>query len=104
MQKAADTLFLLATFSLRTGQIDKALEYTSAGYYLFPNDIRLIEAYAYALLLQREYVEAEAVLSQTQASTSNLEFLRSRSAILLDLPAEEKRTRLRRFLARKNHR
>jgi hypothetical protein len=99
MKKAADTLFLLATFSLRTGQIGKALHYTSAGQHLFPDDIRLTEVHAYALLLQDRHDEAEALLSATPASTPNLEFLRGRTAILLGLPKDERRTRLRRYLA-----
>ncbi len=99
MKKAADILFLLATFSLRTGQIGKAMTYTSIGRALFPDDSRLIELHAYALMLHEQYDEAEALLGSTTASTSNLEFLRSRTAILLDLPKEERQSRLRRYLA-----
>lgn len=99
MKKAADTLFLLATFSIRAGQISKAMEYTTAGRLLFPDDLRLIELHAHALLLQDRYDEAEALLSATPASTRNLEFLRGRTAILLDLPKDERRARLRRYLA-----
>jgi len=99
MNKAADTLFLLATFSLRTGQIDKALIYTEAGLVLFPDDIRLIEIHVYSMLLQDRYAEAEDLLSTTFASTRNLEFLRGRTAILLDLPITERVARLRRYLA-----
>lgn len=98
MKRAADVLYLLCTFSLRTRLIEKAAIYASAGYLLFPEDTRLIETHAYVLLLQQRYEEAEDVLSRTPASTQNLEFLRSRSAILLGLPEEERRQRLRRYL------
>jgi hypothetical protein len=99
MKKAADTLFLLATFSLRAGQIGKALQYSGAGRQLFPDDLRLIELHAHALLLQGDHAGAEATLSETQASTPNLEFLRGRTAILLDMPKDERRARLRRYLS-----
>ena len=99
MKKAADILFLLATFSLRTGQIGKAITYTSIGRELFPDDQRLIEAHAYALMLHEQYQDADALLATTTASTRNLEFLRSRTAILLDLPKDERQRRLRRYLA-----
>ncbi|MCU0909944.1 MAG: hypothetical protein MUE98_00945 [Rhodobacteraceae bacterium] len=98
MKRAADVLYLLSTFSLRTRLIEKAAIYASAGYRLFPEDTRLIEMHAYALLLQRKFEEAEEVLANTTASTPNLEFLRSRAAILLGLDPEEQRLRLRRYL------
>jgi Flp pilus assembly protein TadD len=99
MKKASDILFLLATFSLRSGQISKAMTYARIGRELFPDDSRLIEMHAYALMLHEEYEQAEALLGSTNASTINLEFLRSRTAILLDLPKDERQRRLRRYLA-----
>jgi hypothetical protein len=99
MKKAADILYLLASFSLRSGQIGKAMTYTRIGRELFPDDSRLIEIHAYTLMLHEQYEEAEDLLSGTNASTINLEFLRSRTAILLDLPKDERQRRLRRYLA-----
>lgn len=99
MKRAADTLFLLATFSIRTGQIDKAMHYAGAGCALFPADPRQIEAQAYALLLQGRFEEAEQILSMTDASTRNLEYLRSRTSIILDMPKAERQARMRRYLA-----
>jgi hypothetical protein len=98
MKKAGDVLYLLSTFSLRTRLVEKAAVYASAGYRLFPEDSRLVEMHAYVLLLQHRYQEAEEVLSNTSASTPNLEFLRSRTGMLLQLPSEERQLRLRRYL------
>lgn len=99
MKKAADALYLLATFSIRAQQINKALTYAMNGVVLFPNDTRLIEIYAYALLLNGQYQEAEDVLASTDISTRNAEFLRSRTANLLDMPKEQRAARLRKYLA-----
>jgi hypothetical protein len=99
MKRAADTLFLLAAFSIRTGQIEKAVQYSNAGCILFPTDHRLIEMQAYALLLQERFEEAEHVLSLTEQSTPNLDYLRSRTAIILNMPKSECQARLRRYLS-----
>ena len=99
MKRAADTLFLLATFSIRTGQTDKAMHYAEMGSKLFPADPRQIEVQAYTLLLQGRFEEAEQILSVSDASTRNLEYLRSRTSIILDMPKAERQARMRRYLA-----
>jgi predicted Zn-dependent protease len=98
MRKAADALYLLATFSIRSQQIEKALTYAMNGFVLFPSDIRLVETYAYALLLSGHYQKAEDVLVNSNISTKNIEYLRSRTAILLDMPKEQRAARLRKYL------
>ncbi len=99
MKKAADILYLLSTFSHRTSFLLKAGLYAKAGYELFPQDIRLIEMHAYCLLLEGKPDEAEEVLSSTEESSANLEYLRSKTALVLDLPETNKQSRLRRYLS-----
>ena len=98
MRKAADVLFLLATFSIRTNLLDKAEIYGRAGHHLFPDDLRLIEVYAYALLLKGDVTGAETVLQATPTATRNLAFLRARVAMLAGRPIEEQRAGLRAYL------
>lgn len=99
MKKAADMLYLLSTFSIRTNMIEKAVIYASAGHKLFPEDHRLLEIYVYAHILKGNFSEASETLAQSETSTRNLEFLRGRVAILVELPLEERRSRLRKYLA-----
>ena len=99
MRVAAETLYLLSTFSIRSQQIQKALIYATSGVKLFPNDERLIEICAYAYLLNGQTQEAEDILSETGIQTENAQFLRSRTAILLNMPKEQRAARLRNYLA-----
>jgi hypothetical protein len=99
MKKAADTLYLLSSFSLRTSFVQKAEIYARVGHGLFPDDIRLIEVYAYALLLQGQYEKAEELLSEAPYSTANIEYLRSKTAMILKFPKEEKSRRIRNYLS-----
>lgn len=98
MKNVADVLYLLATFSVRSGFLEKATVYASAGRKLFPSDPRQHELYAYSLMLRKNYPEAQAAVQDTDLSTPNLEYLRSRIAILQDKPKGEIQTCLRRYL------
>ena len=98
MQRAADTLYLLATFSIRTGQLEKALRYAETGVALFPDDLRQVENKAYTLLLQSRFDDAESILSEIKETTDNIEYLRGRLGIILELPKEECKSRLRQYL------
>ncbi len=99
MKKTADILYLLATFSHRTGFLLKSAIYAGAGHKLFPEDIRLLEMHAYCLLLGGKPDEAETVLLSTDATSENLEFLRSRAALVLELPQADIQLRLRKYLS-----
>jgi len=99
MKKAADMLYLLAAFGVRTNMIEKASSYSKAGHKLFPQDCRLVEIHAYIQLLLGDYEAASTTLNTTEQSTPNLEFLRARVGILLDQPHEERRKHLQNYLA-----
>lgn len=99
MKKVADVLYLMATFSVRTAYVDKAEVYARIGYELYPNDRRIVEIYAYVLLLRQEFDEVDAVLSQQDFSTPNLEFLKSRLFMLTSRSKEDTREQLRKYLA-----
>lgn len=98
MRKAADVLFLLATFSIRTNLLDKAEVYSKAGHQLFPDDHRLIEVLAYVSLLKGDINAAEVTVQSTTAQTRNIAFLRARIAMLTGLPVAEQQANLRAYL------
>ncbi len=98
MKEAADLLCVLTMFSIRAAFYRKALLYAHCGYLLFPEDTRFIELYAYALILSEDYASAEDILSSTAASSVNLEYLRGRVAIMLEMPSTDQTARIRRFL------
>lgn len=99
MKKIADTLLLLTCFSIRAGYLQKAEIYSEQAVRLFPDDIRILEVRAYALLLHGHYKEAEALLSATSDSSKNLEYLRVRTAILLSMSEIECGYRIRKYLS-----
>ncbi|MEO0624502.1 MAG: hypothetical protein AAF183_20130 [Pseudomonadota bacterium] len=99
MKKAADILYLLATYSVRSGFLDKASAYAEVGIRLFPRDQRLLEIHIYLLVLCRHYAEAEQALAATRLSSRNLEYLRSRVAMLTSQPQSVVQACLRRYLA-----
>lgn len=99
MKKAADVLYLLATYSVRSGFVEKASAYAEVGTRLFPHDLRLLEIYVHLLILGRHYDEAEKVLGATTFSSRNLEYLRSRVAILTSRPQSVIQSSLRRYLS-----
>lgn len=98
MRRAADVLYLLATFSIRTNFLDKALIYAKSGYQLFSADSRMVEIYAYTLLLKGDYVTADEVLQSTTKTSRNLLFLRTRTAIVLGRPENEIQATIRAYL------
>lgn len=99
MRKAADILFLITTFSIRANFIEKATTYGKAAHTLFPGDPRIAEVYAFALLLKADFQAAEDLLTSWSEPTQNMAYLRCRTAILLNLPAEERRKRIESYLA-----
>lgn len=98
MKKTADLLYLLSTFSVRAGFIQKATIYAATGFKLFPRDHRLVEMHAYVLILTQNYDDAAAVLAQTDLSTRNLNYLRGRLSILGGKPKGEVQQHLRAYL------
>jgi type IV secretory pathway VirB6-like protein len=98
MKKTADLLCILIMFSVRADFFEKALRYAKCGYHLFPNDIRFVELYAYTLVLSEDYETAENVLSSVDIPTQNIAYLKGRIAVMLGLPAAEKRGRISRYL------
>jgi hypothetical protein len=98
MKKAADALCVLATFSIRTQFYEKAIRYAKCGYQLFQDDYRFVELYAFTLLLNGSYAQAEEILRKTNHRTWNIALLRCRCAILLELPRHEKQVRARAYL------
>lgn len=81
MNLAADTLLLLCSLSVRLRFISKAVLYGRVGMYLFPDDIRLREIYAYSLLLDGKTEEALHVLSETDEKTPNIAYLKARISL-----------------------
>ena len=81
MNLAADTLFVLCSFSVRMHFISKAIIYGRAGIHLFPDDVRLHEIYAHALLLDGRAEEASHILSKVQEPTRNTAYLNARISL-----------------------
>jgi hypothetical protein len=75
MDLTADILLMLCSFSLRVQFIAKAVVYGRVGVSMFPQDIRLREIYAYALLLNSQADEAFAVIGNVTKVTRNIAFL-----------------------------
>jgi hypothetical protein len=98
VKEAADLLCVLTMFSIRAAFYKKAVLYAHCGYLLFPEDTRLIELYAYALVQSEDYETAEDILSRSTATSANLEYLRSRVSIMLALPSPNQTERIRKFL------
>lgn len=98
VKKVADTLCILTCFSLRTHFYLKAMRYANAGYEIFPSDIRFVELFAYCLVLAEDYEKAEAVLSKETRATWNTQFLKCRTAIMLDMHQGEKKIRISDYL------
>lgn len=98
MKKVADTLCILTCFSIRTHFYQKAMRHASAGYQLFPSDIRFVELFAYCLVLAEDYEEAERVLTKANTATWNTLFLRCRTAVMLDMHPAEKHSRISAYL------
>ncbi len=99
MKKVADLLCILISFSIRADFHEKALRYARCGYELLPDDPRFIELYGYALILSEDFEKAEEVLSKAEAQTHNIAFLKTRTAIMLDLPQNEQKARINSYLA-----
>ena len=98
MKRVADLLCILTMFSIRADFHEKALRYSRTGYSLFPEDIRFLELYAYALILSEDYSTADQILANAKGSTCNTALLQSRVAVMLGLSKDEKRSRITRFL------
>jgi hypothetical protein len=98
VKEVSDLICVLAMFSIRTAFYRKALIYANCGYLLFPDDIRFLELHVYTLVLSEDYQSAEEILSGTTASTANLEFLRARVSIMLEMPNTVRSMRTRKFL------
>jgi len=102
MKKISDILLLLICFSIKADYLKKAEIYSAHALKKFPDDIRILEVRVYALLLQGNSVGAEELLSTTSESSRNLEYLRTRTAILLSMPADECESRIRSYLSLRN--
>lgn len=81
MSVVSDTLYILSAISLRGQFVEKALIYGKAGIALFPQDVRLFETYAYALLLSGRDEEAASVLNSAPEQTRNVVYLKARTAL-----------------------
>lgn len=99
MKKTADVLYLLSSFSARSGFVEKAAAYADAGHQLFPRDSRHLEVKAYMLVLQQQYAEADQLLEDSDLSSKNLEYLRARVAMLRSKPTDQIQHILRKYLA-----
>lgn len=83
MSIVSDTLYVLSALSLRGQFVEKALIYGKTGIALFPQDVRLFETYAYALLLSGQDEEAARVLNNAPDQTRNIAYLKARTALIV---------------------
>ena len=98
MNLAADTLLLLCSLSVQMQFISKAILYGRVGVYLFPDDVRLREIYAYSLLLDGKIEEASHIVSEMSEETRNIAYLKSRIGLLEPDDISNAREQLRLYL------
>ncbi|WP_420963879.1 hypothetical protein [Brucella sp. IR073] len=95
---AADVLLMLSSFALRTQFLDKAIFYGRIGVELYPEDVRLREAYAYALLLDGKTNEAADALREQTLNSRNIAFLRMKLLMQDEKPPGECRNAISTYL------
>lgn len=99
MNILADILLLLSSYSLRTNFVRKAVHYAKAGFDMFPDDLRLREIYAYALLMDDQVDEAERVASGNAEPSSNIAYVLARVVLLKgDATREQRKQALQKYL------
>jgi len=98
MDITADTLAMLAAFSLKAQFVAKAATYARAGRALYPDDHRFVELLGYALLLDGKADEAAPVIGEARRETRNIAYLKASLSMLGDGPAAERQNALRAYL------
>lgn len=99
MKSIRDTLYLITSYSIRSGFLQKAEKYTDVGTQMFPTDQRLLELRALVLLNLERFQEAEEIVSQVETETPNVNYIKVRTSILLNFSAEEIKNRVQKYLA-----
>ncbi|MDC0659533.1 hypothetical protein N6L27_16140 [Leisingera sp. SS27] len=98
MITCADTLLVFASFSIRSGLLWKAEAYGRLGLTLFPEDDRIREMYAQALLLNQKFSEVSGVLAGAKRPSRNLSYVRARLEMLTDGSEASRSEAVRSFL------
>ena len=99
MNKVADILFLLATFSLRASYLEKAEIYARAARTLFPNDLRIAEVFALVLITRGDLDAAADVLEDSTLDSANAHYLRTRLSLMSGKPKEDVLVPMNRYLS-----
>lgn len=102
MNKNADMLATLVSFSIRAHFYKKAELYARCGVELFPDKISLVELYAYTLILNEQVEKAWALLRGTNAKSVNLAFLMCKCALLLKEDANLTKKLIKECIAARN--
>ncbi|WP_273795103.1 hypothetical protein [Brucella intermedia] len=100
MSVTADVLLVLSSLALRMQFLRKAICYARIGVSLFPDDIRLREIYAFALLLDGNMEEAEQVIDAVETESRNIAYLRVQTSMQIVSGSHEKRDAIRTYLRR----
>ncbi|WP_424978257.1 hypothetical protein [Leisingera sp. S232] len=82
MISCADTLLIFTSFSIRSGLLWKAETYGRLGLAMFPEDDRIREMYAYALLLNQKFSELSSVLGDARRPSRNFAYVKARLEML----------------------
>ncbi|WP_147272281.1 hypothetical protein [Phyllobacterium salinisoli] len=98
MDIVADVLLMLSSFALRTQFLEKATFYSRVGVALYPEDVRLREIYAYALLVDGKIAEAKDALESITSNSRNVAFLRMKILLQLSPPSGERQNAIKIYL------
>ena len=98
MISCADTLLVFTSFSIRSGLLWKAETYGRLGLALFPEDDRIREMYAFALLLNQKFSELSSILAGAQRPSKNFAYITARLEMLTGSSEAAGSEALRNFL------
>ena len=98
MISCADTLLLFTSFSIRSDLIWKAETYGRIGLTLFPEDDRIRDMYAYALLLNQKFSELSSVLGDAKCPSKNFAYVKARLEMLTSSNDNARSEAVRSFL------